>query len=446
MIVIIGAGPAGLAASYFATADHLIFEQEAEIGGLCRSFEVGGCIFDLGGHAFFTRHADILALFESKVPGGLFAQPRRAFVHSHGRWLPYPFQANLHGLPSSVIADCLEGLIEAASQPSRRPDSLSDWIDASFGKGIATHFLRPYNEKVWAYPLGRIHAHWVDERIVRSDIRGIIEGALGPRPFRAFPNATVRYPYFGGYANIYQAFAPKPHLLGRGRVMKVDVTSRTVTLENGESVGWSAIISTMPLDVLTKATVGATDQMRRAADTLTWNSLHIASFAVESMPSTDRQRVYCADPALPFHKIVLNSNSSPFLRAKPRFGIQAEIAFSAHKPVSTDRLLETCWSGFETIGLTDSSARIAAADLRTLDRAYPVLMREASGAPKYLTEAFAAHGIFCAGRFGTWSYINSDDAFVHGREAMRRAEAFAAGPSAVNGRAGRGSRPARIDA
>src|ERR1700732_3587565 len=117
MIVIIGAGPAGLAASYFADTEHLIIEQEAEIGGLCRSFELADCIFDLGGHAFFTRHADILALFESRVPGGLYAQPRQAFVYSHGRWLHYPFQANLHGLPQPVVADCLEGPIEAAAAP-----------------------------------------------------------------------------------------------------------------------------------------------------------------------------------------------------------------------------------------------------------------------------------------------------------------------------------------
>src|SRR5260370_40260938 len=113
--------------------------------------------------------------------------------------------------------------------------------------------------------------------MVRCDIRGVSEGALGPGRFRAFPNATVRYPHFGGYANIYQAFAPKPHVLGRGRVVKVGVTSRTATLESGESVGWSAIISTMPPDALAKATAGATDEMRLAADALTCSNLRIAS-------------------------------------------------------------------------------------------------------------------------------------------------------------------------
>jgi UDP-galactopyranose mutase len=97
VIVIIGAGPAGLGASYFATRNCTVIEAEADLGGLCRSFEVGGCTFDLGGHAFFTRHQDILSLIEKTVPDGLYAQPRQAFVHCDGALLRYPFQANLFG-------------------------------------------------------------------------------------------------------------------------------------------------------------------------------------------------------------------------------------------------------------------------------------------------------------------------------------------------------------
>lgn len=424
MIIIIGAGPAGLAASYFANTGHLIIEQEAEIGGLCRSFEFADCVFDLGGHAFFTRHADVLSLFESKVPGGLYAQPRQAFVYSHGRWLHYPFQANLYGLPPPVVADCLEGLIEVASLPARRYDNVGDWIDASFGRGIARHFMRPYNEKVWGYPLDQIHAHWVGDRIVKPDVRGILEGALAPRPFTAFPNATVRYPRRGGYAAIFQAFAPKPNRLLRGRVRGIDLASKTLILETGESMRWSALVSTMPLDLLTRGTIGATESMRKAARGLKWNGLYLASFAVDGMPQTDRQRVYCAGPELPFHKIVLNSNSSPDLRARPRFGIQAEITFSSYKSVDSDKLVEACWAGFQAIGLTGANARTAVTDLRKLDRAYPVVMREDRGAAEFLVDAFAEHGVFCAGRFGTWSYINSDDAFVQGRSAVRAAEEY----------------------
>jgi UDP-galactopyranose mutase len=422
VIIIIGAGPAGLAASYFATRDCTVIEVEADLGGLCRSFDVGGCTFDLGGHAFFTRHHDVLSLIEKTMCGALYAQPRRAFVYCDGVLVKYPFQANLFGLPPATVAECLIGLVEAAAAPERIPESLSEWVDATFGGGIARHFMRPYNEKVWAYPLDQLRADWVGGRIVKPDVRAIIEGAVAPRSFEDFPNSVVRYPNSGGFASIYNAFAPKNRLICRRRVVAIDTEARTLRLSDGDTVRWSALVSTMPLDVLTAITSMANPAMRNAAATLAWNSLHLASFAIAAMPPHDWQRIYCASPNVPFHKLVLNSNSSPALRRQPHTGLQAEISFSKHKPVATDNLLQACWSAIVAMGLTGNKTSVAATDLRTIERAYPVATRASKGAREFLISEFAKCGIFCAGRFGTWSYINSDDAFVMGREAIANAE------------------------
>src|ERR1044071_7687461 len=207
MIIIIGAGPAGLAASYFATQPHVVVESENEIGGLCRSFALDGCTFDPGGHAFFTRHQDLLHLFESKLDGGFYCQPRQAFVHSHGRLLPYPFQAHLFGLPQDVVAECLAGLVEAGSLDADR-ETLAGWILQTFGAGIAKHFMLPYNEKAWAWPLRQVRPDWTQGRIVKPDVKSIIEGALGPRLYGSYGNAQVRYPAKGGFSEIYRPFSP----------------------------------------------------------------------------------------------------------------------------------------------------------------------------------------------------------------------------------------------
>lgn len=424
MIIIVGAGPAGLAAAANATGPHIVVECEPETGGLCRSFDLAGCTFDLGGHAFFTRDSDLVDYFAGNVAGGLHAQPRKAFVRSLETWLPYPFQANLFGLPKDVVVECLMGLFEAARAAQTPPATMAAWIDQAFGPGIGRVFMRPYNEKVWAFPLDELRADWVGERVVRPDVEEIVRGALGARSFAQFPNAVVRYPNVGGFANMFAFLRPARDRMARGKVVWIDPAARTLGLDTGQTLSWSAVVSTLPLDELARITTGATAQLRNAAAALDWNSLHLVSFVVEGMAATDMQRVYSAEQDVPFHKLVINSNSSPHLRARPHVAIQAEVSFSRHRSAPAD-LAERCWEAMRRMGLVDARARIVASDLRTLRQAYPVATVASAGARGTLTEAFARMGVFCAGRFGAWTYVNSDGAFAQGRSAMAAAERFA---------------------
>lgn len=120
-MAIIGAGPAGLPDAYHLHRDYLILESQDEIGGLCRSFEMAQTTFDLGGHAFFTKHDYVRKLLFELCGNHIFNQPRGAWVYSHGAYVPYPFQANPFGLPPDVVAECLIGLVEALKFRTENP-------------------------------------------------------------------------------------------------------------------------------------------------------------------------------------------------------------------------------------------------------------------------------------------------------------------------------------
>ena len=64
-----------------------------------------------------------------------------------------PLQNNIAQLPLEQQVDCLDGLIVAtdlrASTPGYKPVSFDDWIMRNLGQGLADHFMRPYNFKVW---------------------------------------------------------------------------------------------------------------------------------------------------------------------------------------------------------------------------------------------------------------------------------------------------------
>jgi len=52
--VIIGAGPAGLGAAIALGERASVLERDASPGGLCKTVELAGALFDLGGHSFHT--------------------------------------------------------------------------------------------------------------------------------------------------------------------------------------------------------------------------------------------------------------------------------------------------------------------------------------------------------------------------------------------------------
>ena len=77
---------------------------------------------------------------------------REAWVWMCDRFVPYPFQNNIHRLPRDVFLECILGIIDAQKCDLSR-DNFENWIKSVFGAGIAKYFMTPYNFKVWAHPL-----------------------------------------------------------------------------------------------------------------------------------------------------------------------------------------------------------------------------------------------------------------------------------------------------
>lgn len=422
MNIIIGAGPAGLSAAFhLKNKNFLILEKEHNTGGLCRSFSLAGSLFDYGGHAFFTNHAYVRELITELCPVPLYMQPRSAWVYSHDTFIPYPFQANLYGLPKAVVSECLLGLIAAASQLHQQPPKhIKEWIDQSFGNGIARHFMLPYNEKIWAHPLEMLMPTWAGDRIVTPDVESIVAGAISRIDYTHYPNAQVTYPEEGGFSNLFEGFVNRigtEKIVTETEVMSIDLTHKTVITNTKRAYPFQQLISTIPLTELVQKTLQVPDDVKEAAAELKHFSLYLVNLVYNRANLTDKQRVYCASPDMPFHKLVLNSNSSPTLRNKSTFGIQAEISFSSYKPLKKTGLDDQVINALLTMGIITPKDTLIAQEIQTLPLAYPVYTHEWKNARETIFNFYEKHGVFCAGRFGEWLYINSDNAVLRGKVA-----------------------------
>lgn len=421
--VVLGAGPAGLAAARELGHRAILMEKSPEIGGLCRSFEVEGGVFDYGGHAFFTTKQATLQFVERLASNGLYKQRRSAWVWSHERFLPYPFQANLSYLPKAVIEKCLIGLCEERRGAEQSPAStLDQWLERSFGSGITDEFLRAYNAKIWAHPLEEIVPVWAGDRIVTPETDKIIRGALSRQNFRQFPNSEVRYPKRGGFVELYRPL--QSHISGRILLNEwpvlIDLTSREIRTNRGRLIHYDKIISTIPLPELVAVISNGPQSLQGLAEELDYNSLFLVNISAERTGEGKKQRIYAADPRVPFHKLVLNHHSSRWLRNRKIAAIQAEISYSQFKPLDETWAVDATLAALRETGVITAETHIRAIDVRKVSLGYPVYTRRTLRAKDVLCAYFEENDVLCVGRFGEWIYINSDAAIERGIAAAAK--------------------------
>ena len=140
--IVIGAGPAGLGAALALGDSAVVLENRETAGGFCSSLNVGGAIFDLGGHSFTTPHSAIRNLVFNSLE--MEEQKRDAWCWLSGEWVRYPFQQHFSELADSDSRHaCQVGL--AAASGWEDAANFDEYLDRRFGRGITELFMRPYN-------------------------------------------------------------------------------------------------------------------------------------------------------------------------------------------------------------------------------------------------------------------------------------------------------------
>jgi len=436
--LIIGAGPTGLAAAHHLgqEAPHdetLVVEREETVGGWCRSVQQNGFTFDYAGHIMFSNDPYVLELYERLLGDNVHWQNREAWIYSKNVYTRYPFQGSLYGLPPQVLKECLIGAIEARFGPlkadksseRREPANFEEFIHQVWGWGIAKHFAIPYNEKLWAVPLAEMETSWLGGRVPLPDLEQMIAGALEPTPPPMGPNARFGYPLRGGFQALMNGFLPhlKADLALKTGVLHVSPSQRTVRLDDGRSIRFERLISSMPLPRLVEACGNeAPPGVQAAAKALRHVSVRCVNLGIGREKLTDKHWIYYPEDTV-FHRIFVQGNASPHCNPPGGFGLTCEITYGPAKPLPCDgtslikRVIEDC----RKVGIIRADDPVIAANQIDLPCAYVVYDQARAQNVKLIREWLSGFGIILAGRYAEWEYYNSDHAFVAGRNAAGEA-------------------------
>ncbi|MFQ5902864.1 MAG: protoporphyrinogen/coproporphyrinogen oxidase [Candidatus Binatia bacterium] len=418
--VILGAGLCGLSTAYHSPGPTAVFEKAKEPGGLCRSYERDGFTFDFTGHLLHFKSRYFEQFLKQHLSGRLQETKRAAYVFSHGVFTPYPFQANTYGLPKEIVKECVLGFIETLKDGTAPAGDFRTWILQTFGRGIAKHFMIPYNEKLWRENLSEMTADWVSWSVPKPDLEEVIQGALG-RQEKAFGyNPTFLYPKRGGIAVLAQSMSKKLEGIQYGyEAIRLDIKKKILTFANGETVSYNVLISTIPLPHLL-AMSNARGFIRRAAEQLKYIGVWVLNLGVAEKTVTDKHWIYFPERQFPFYRVGFPSNFSPGVAPKGCTSMYVEVSYRSDEPVDSQYLKRKILDDLQQARLLKSKKNVVVADTKNIPVAYVIFYHHRQRVLEPIREYLESHNIYSIGRYGRWDYFSMEDAIMDGRALAKR--------------------------
>jgi protoporphyrinogen oxidase len=436
-IVIVGAGPTGLAAGYrlreLGHTNFVMLEARHKVGGLASSeTSPNGFIYDIGGHVLFSHYEYFDRLFDKLMGDEYQELVREAWVWMFDRFVPYPLQNNIRNLPKEVVLEIVLGLVEAQREPLDlgRIENFEQLIMKQFGAGLAKHFMMPYNFKVWAHPPRMMNKEWIGERVALPPLARVLGNVIMDKDDAGWgPNNTFKYPLYGGTGGLFERMQPyvQDQLRLNTPTMSVDTERKEVVLADGTRESYDVLLTTIPMDKFVNMLDGQTpDAVREQAGRLRHSGSFVVGIGVDRPVETTKCWMYFPEDNCPFYRLTYLSNYSPEVvpdRSR-QHSILAEISHSEFKPENRETIVDQTIEGLMNTQILRESDRDLIVDRFLIERdyTYPTPSLERDEALRTIHPYLESKDIYSRGRFGAWRYEvgNMDHSVAQGVEWANR--------------------------
>ncbi|TSC63128.1 MAG: hypothetical protein Greene041614_34 [Parcubacteria group bacterium Greene0416_14] len=432
---ILGGGISAVSLSYLVPRgkfETTILEKENTIGGLARSFNKEGFVFDVGPHIIFAKDKKILHWMVAMLGENKHRLYRNNCSFYRGRFIKYPFENGLAALPKEDLFECLYHFIN--NNFTGEPKNFKEWMYATFGKGIAEKYLIPYNKKIWKIDPSKLTTDWVGGRVPKPPIEDIIKSAIGIETEGYTHQLHFYYPLKGGVQSFVNNILRKAEARhGKNLMIVTNCTvvsvirrgEEWVVMDNsGNERVFDILVNTMPVHVFVgKIAKFISKETRQDVLHLRYNSLALVFLGLEAPKRTDRFAIYFPEEDTLFHRVSYNDYVSPHLSPKDRSSVTAEITYRPGDVISkmTDATLtQHCVHELHAKGIIDRRT-VLLKDVLRITYEYPVYDFNYAPYTKKVYGALTSFpNLYSCGRFAEFRYINMNDCIKSAMEIAKK--------------------------
>jgi len=439
-IVVLGAGPAGLAAACKLARSGWsveVLEANSYVGGLAHTMRHDDYLFDFGPHRFHTANPAVL----SEITGLMGPMPTRICktqVYFGGKFYTYPLSAGnlLTSLSPWLGITCFVDFLATWVKNKVRPaedSSFKAWVVNRFGKRLYDVYFGPYTAKVWGRDPSRLAASWAAQRVAVVDLWDLVLRLLKIRrednDFHHSPFKAEFYYPERGVGAIYERMADE--IVRHGGTISLNTRVKQVTCDGDrvecvlvdrsgrlEEVSGDYFVSTVPISPLVRSLRPfAPRDVLDAASQIQFRAMVFLFLKLDRPSVTDDHWIYFPDSKTVFNRISEMRNFSEAAAPAGKTSLCVEISCDVDDEIwnaPEDELYRRSVAGLVESGLIREHEVIGHFFARTRN-AYPTYdLRFEANLGKLAYHLASWPNLVVCGRQGLFRYVNQDHAIEMG--------------------------------
>jgi protoporphyrinogen oxidase len=447
-VVVLGAGPAGMAAAWRLSqlgVPVTVLEKDTAVGGMGKTITLGRYSVDYGPHTFHIRdtaesreiHRAIKPLFGDDP----LVLTRGTRVLLHGKEYVYPLELLqvITGvspvLSARIIFDYLAATAKSAILPPKKENSFEEWGVRNLGRTLYDLCFGIYSGRVWGLPTSQISSKQA-QRVAKLNLKNLVLRTLGIKADPATYFTKYMYPR-RGISVLYESMAAEicragNHVFLDSAVVRLershgDRIDRVVYARNGheQAIPCDVVVSTLPLPALVDmVTPELPPAVARHAAKLRYRSLKLIYIALKRPQLTDYHWVYLLDGHYRVNRISEQKNVSAEMVPADRTILCIELSCWRDEPLwraSDKEIYRIALDDLMKIGYGVTEEEVEDYYVADIPTAYPVyeLNFEDHLVP-VLQGVHAVPNLLTLGRHGLFLNNSMDDNVMLGMKVAER--------------------------